>query len=263
MFITAANLAKASQLSTVKQCLIYWPKNHDCAKEISERNVIVECDNPHLEFCRFFQSNNIVNTPKIGKIDLIGGAYISDGAKIGAGTTIFPGVYIDCEVVIGANSIIGSGTRIIGKVTIGDHVIIRENSVIGADGLTTDRDENGKAVSMPQFGGVIIEDQVEIGANTVIARGAIDNTIIHSGSKIDNCCFISHNVEVGEDTFIVGETIMFGSSSTGKQVYVSGNATIRNGIHIGEKALVGMGAVVTKPVPPNTTVIGNPAKPLP
>ena len=113
---------------------------------------------------------------------------------------------------------------------------------------------------MPQFGGVIIEDDVQIGALTVIGRGAIDNTILKHGSKIDNSTFVSHNVIVGEDTFVVGESIMFGSSSTGKQVLISGNSTIRDGRHIGDKAVIGMGSVVTKNVETGAVVKGNPAK---
>ena len=113
---------------------------------------------------------------------------------------------------------------------------------------------------MPQFGGVVIEDGVQIGALTVIGRGAIDNTILRRGTKIDNSTFISHNVIIDEDTFVVGESIMFGSSSTGKQVYISGNSTIRNGCHIGDKAVVGMGSVVVKNVGNGAVVKGNPAK---
>ena len=151
-------------------------------------------------------------------------------------------------------------SKLVGEVHIGNNVVIRENSVIGADGLSTDRDENGRALTMPQFGGVIIEDDVQIGALTVIGRGAIDNTILKRGSKIDNSTFISHNVTVGEDTFVVGESIMFGSSSTGKQVLISGNSTIRDGRHIGDKAVIGMGSVVVKNVEDGAVVKGNPAK---
>jgi len=122
------------------------------------------------------------------------------------------------------------------------------------------RKPDGSPATIPQFGGVVIEDNVQIGANTVIARGAIDDTVIHHGSKIDNLCFVSHNVQIGANTFIVGETIMFGSSSTGEQVYISGNSTIREGIHVGDRALVGMGSVVVKPVPDDAIVKGNPAK---
>lgn len=144
--------------------------------------------------------------------------------------------------------------------TMIDSVFLAEEAVIGADGLSTDRDTEGKAATMPQFGSTILEDHIQIGANTVVARGAIDCTIIGQGAKIDNSCFISHNVCIGEDTFIVGETIMFGSSSTGRGAFISGNSAIRNGVHVGEDSLVGMGSVVIRDVADGSLVKGNPAK---
>ena len=113
---------------------------------------------------------------------------------------------------------------------------------------------------MPQFGRIILEDNVQIGALTVIARGAIDDTIIKKGAKIDNSSFVSHNVVIGEDTFVVGETILFGSSSVGSQTLISGNSTIRDGRHVGAKAKVGMGSVVIRDVEDGAVVKGNPAK---
>ena len=107
---------------------------------------------------------------------------------------------------------------------------------------------------------MIIEDNVQIGALTVIGKGAIDDTVIRAGSRIDNSCFISHNVQIGEDTLVVGETIMFGSSSTGEQTFISGNSTVRDGVAIGKRAMIGMGSVVTKSVPDDGIVKGNPAK---
>ena len=147
-----------------------------------------------------------------------------------------------------------------GEVEIGENVVIRENTVIGADGLTTDRENDGKAITMPQFGKVIVERDVQIGANVVIARGAIDETRICRGTKIDSCTFISHNVRIDEDTFVVGETILFGSSSVGKRCLVSGNATLMNLVHIGDESVVGAGAVVVRTVPEKSVVKGNPAK---
>jgi UDP-3-O-[3-hydroxymyristoyl] glucosamine N-acyltransferase len=150
--------------------------------------------------------------------------------------------------------------KILGNVYIGNQVKIKANSVVGAEGLTTNRTLSGESIDLPQFGGVEIHDNVYIGANTVIARGAIDNTIICEGVKIDNLCFISHNVYIGKHTFIVGETIFFGSSSIGDYSYVSGNSTIRNGVKIGNYVTIGMGSVVTKNIESGLTVFGNPAR---
>lgn len=260
MFITEGYMDHADAYNHCNNCLIFWPENFDVPAEIMDKHAVVQCDNAKNGYCRFFRENNITCYPRMEEIAMINGAYIAKTAKIGNNCRIFPGAYIGGEVEMGDNCYIGAGTCLVGEIHLGNNVIIRENSVIGADGLSTDRDEAGRALTMPQFGGVIIEDDVQIGALTVVARGAIDNTILQRGSKVDNSTFISHNVVLGEDTFVVGETIMFGSSSTGNQVFISGNSTIRDGRHIGEKSVVGMGSVVVRDVEAGAVVKGNPAK---
>lgn len=259
MFVNAKNVHKLGVLESVKHCLVYVPLLTQVSPEADRFNLIIRCEDPRTEYCLFFRNNHIQNLPPVERVKYVDGAAIAEGAVVGENTVIMPMAYIGGEVVIGDNCYIGVGTRIVGKVKIGDNVIIRENSVIGADGLSTDRDRSGKAATMPQFGGVLIEDDVQIGALTVIARGAIDDTVIEKGVKIDNSSFISHNVRVGADTFIVGESIMFGGSSTGARTFLSGNSTIRNKVVIGDDAIVGMGSVVTKDVAANTVVMGNPA----
>ena len=260
MFVTPEYKSKWEAVLSVKECIVIWPKNEEVPEALASRHAVILHHEPRLGFAEFFRDNNITYNRPPMPFKIVNGAYICDGAIIGSDCSIFPGAYIDSEVVIGNNCYIASGVKLMGSVKIGNNCIIRENTVIGSDGLTTRRDENGKVVTIPQFGGVTIEDNVQIGANTVIGKGAIDDTVIHTGCRVDNCCFISHNVQLGEDTLVVGETIMFGSSSTGKQAFISGNSTIRDGVAIGEKALVGMGSVVVKPVPNGGVVKGNPAK---
>ena len=260
MFVTEGFMKYSKVLLNCRNCLVFWPRNIEVSNAICDRHAIFLCDNPHKEYCRFYRNNKITYFPEMDEIDTVNGAFIAKNAVIGRNCRILPGSYIGREVEIGDNCYIGSGVRLVGEVHIGNNVVIRENSVIGADGLSTDRDENEKALTMPQFGGIVIEDNVQIGALTVIARGAIDNTVIKSGAKIDNSVFISHNVQIGKDTFIVGETIMFGSSSTGNRVFISGNSTIRDGRHIGDGARIGMGSVVVKNVDNYTVVKGNPAR---
>lgn len=260
MFISPEYMDKWEAVLSVKECIVIWPENEAVPGELLSRHVVLLHHEPRLGFAEFFRDNEITYNRVPVSYKIINGAYICDGATIGKNCSIFPGAYIDSEVVIGDNCYIGSGVKLMGSIKIGDNCIIRENTVIGSDGLTTRRDENGKVVTIPQFGGVTIEDNVQIGALTVIGKGAIDDTVIHSGSRIDNSCFISHNVQIGEDTLIVGETIMFGSSSTGRQAFISGNSTVRDGVSIGEKALVGMGSVVVRSVMDNDVVKGNPAK---
>lgn len=260
MFIGVKYMNQSDTLMRCKNCLVFWPSNIKVPKEIDERHAVCVVENERYGYCAFYKDNGITYYPPAETYEIINGAYIAKTAKVGKNCVILPGAYIGGEVEMGDNCYIGTGARLVGEIHIGNNVVIRENSVIGADGLSTDRDEYGKALTMPQFGGVIIEDNVQIGALSVIGRGAIDNTILKQGSKVDSSTFISHNVILGEDTFVVGETIMFGSSSTGKQVFISGNSTIRDGRHIGEKAIVGMGSVVVGNVEDGVVVKGNPAK---
>lgn len=260
MFVTEGFLKYWEALLTVKECIVIWPESQPVPEAVAERHAVILSKEPRYGFAEFFHENHVTyNTmPKPYKPE--NGAMICEGAEIGEGTIIFPGAYVDGEVKIGKNCYIASGVRIVGSVVIGDDCIIRENTVIGSDGLTTRRNAEGKIITIPQFGGVVIEDNVQIGANSVVCKGAIDNTIIGSGSRIDNCSFISHNVKMGKDTIVVGEVLMMGSSSTGERAYLSGNVVVRDGVSIGKDAFVGMGAVVTKNVPDGTTVKGNPAK---
>ena len=260
MFVSPEYKSKWEAVLTVKDCIVIWPEAEAIPDKLASRHAVILHHEPRLGFAEFFRDNCITYNRKPMPFQIVNGAYICEGAVIGKNCDIFPDAYIDSEVVIGDNCYIGSGVKLLGSVKIGNDCIIRENTVIGSDGLTTRRDEKGKVVTIPQFGGVTIEDNVQIGANTVIGKGAIDDTLIHTGCRVDNCCFISHNVQLGEDTLVVGETIMFGSSSTGKQAFISGNSTIRDGVAIGEKALVGMGSVVVKAVPDGGVVKGNPAK---
>ena len=244
----------------VSQCLIFWDEKIGVPEQVERNNAVVKAADARLAYCRFFLDNGINNLPVLEKADFIDGAFISSRAKIGAGVTIMPGAYVSGGCEIGDGTYIGCGVKLMGEIHIGKNVVIRENTVIGADGLSAYRYPDGTPATMPQFGGVTIEDDVQIGANTVIARGAIDDTVLEKGCKVDNSCFISHNVSLGQGTIVVGETILFGSAKTGKRVCISGNATVRNKAVIGEDAFIGMGAVVVKDVEPGATVIGNPAR---
>ena len=260
MFIMKALMGKADVFSKVENCLIFWPDDIDVPEELAKKHAIITCRNTHLEFCRFFKKHNITNFVPYSEVREIDHYLVSGNVEIGKGTKVFPYVYMNGNIHIGENCYIAAGVRITGNVFIGNNVLIRENAVLGADGLTTDRDPDGSAASMPQFGGLVIEDNVQIGANSVIARGAIDNTVISRGCKIDNSVYVSHNAFLGENVFMCGESHTFGSVTVGRNTQISGNAAIRNGLTVGEGCLVGAGAMVTHNVKDNTVVSGNPAR---
>ena len=147
-------------------------------------------------------------------------------------------------------------------VEIGENVRVGPNCSIGFEGFGFEGDEDGIYHRFPHIGKVILEDNVEIGANTCIDRGALGDTIIGEGTKIDNLVHVAHNVEIGRNCLIVALTCLGGGVIIEDGAYVGIGAGIRNQITIGEKAFIGMGAVVVKDVDPGVTVIGNPAKPM-
>lgn len=185
-------------------------------------------------------------------------AIISDKAKIGENVYIGPYCVIG-NVSIGNNATILSNVRIYDDVQIGDNCYIKEGSVIGGAGFGYEVDEDGNRFRFPQIGGVIIGNNVEIGSNTCIDRGALSNTIIRDYAKIDNLCHIAHNVEIGENAMIIACSEISGSCCIGENSWISPNVSIRDWKKVGNNSLVGIGSVVVKDVPDNEIWMGNPA----
>lgn len=147
-------------------------------------------------------------------------------------------------------------------VEIGQNVRIGPNCTIGFEGFGFEENEEGSHERFPHIGKVILCDYVEVGGNTCIDRGALEDTMIGEGTKIDNLVHIAHNVKIGKNCLIVALTCIGGGVEIGDGAYLGIGCSIRNQIRIGEKAFIGMGAVVVKDVDPGVTVIGNPARPM-
>lgn len=146
-------------------------------------------------------------------------------------------------------------------VAKGNNVVIGEHCSIGRDGYQYVLDEStNKLIKFPHFGNIILEDDVEIGNNVCIARGALSNTILRSGVKVDNLVHIAHNVEIGENTQVIANAMIAGSVKIGKNCWIAPSSSIKNQLTIGDNVLIGMGAVVIKDVESNSVMIGNPAK---
>jgi acyl-[acyl carrier protein]--UDP-N-acetylglucosamine O-acyltransferase len=179
---------------------------------------------------------------------------------------IHPTAKVSVGVVVGANSEIGESTFIYPNVTIGPNVsigrncLIKSGSVIGQPGFRVYRDGSGLPQHFPHVGGVVIEDEVEIGALNTIASGTIHPTVIESHVKTDDHVHIAHNCYIGARTLITACAELSGSVWVGADCWIGPNATVRDGISIGERAFVGIAANVVAPVPAHTTVYGNPAR---
>lgn len=178
--------------------------------------------------------------------------------EIHSSAVIAPGVIIGQNVSVGANAVIQ-------HATIGDNVTIYPGAIIGADGFGfahDNRDEGGALIRFPHYGRVILEDDVEVGANACIDRGTLGDTIIRKGVKIDNLVHVAHNADIGEHTALVALCEVSGSVTIGRESWIAPHAAIRQGQTLGEHVLAGLGAVIVTNVDDEQTVVGVPAKPM-
>ena len=187
---------------------------------------------------------------------------LEQGVQIGDSTILYPHVFIGHDTTIGKDVIIYPGAKIYPKTVIGDRCIIHANSVIGCDGFGYKPDEKGHYVKINHVGIVVLEDDVEIGANTVIDRGTIAVTKIGKGTKIDNLVQIAHNVNIGEHTVIAAQAGIAGSSSVGHHARIGGQVGIAGHIHIADKVEIqAQSGVHTGKFPEGSRIFGYPAIP--
>jgi UDP-3-O-[3-hydroxymyristoyl] glucosamine N-acyltransferase len=196
---------------------------------------------------------------RIGKNVSIGAlSVVGDGADIGENSVIFPQVAIYPRVKIGQGTVIHSNAAIRENVRIGSRVVIHNGVVIGADGFGYLKAEDGGHIKIPQKGIVVIEDDVEIGANTTIDRAALGETIVRRGTKLDNLVMVAHNVEIGENAIVAAQSGIAGSAKIGRNVICGGQVGITDHAIIGENAIIAAQTGVTGNLPPGAFVAGCP-----
>lgn len=186
-------------------------------------------------------------------------AVIDKSAKVGKNCKIYPQVYIGENVKIGDNVIIYAGVKIYHDVVIGNNCILHSGAVIGADGFGFAPLEDGSFKKIPQTGNVIIEDDVEIGANTCVDRSTMSSTIIHKGVKLDNLCQVGHNVTIGQSTVMSAQSGLAGSTQLGQFCFVGGQVGFAGHITVGNNVKIGAQSGVMSNVPDNATLLGSPA----
>lgn len=275
--------AKEGDLTFVANSRYLSLMNHTKASAIiTSREVksapkpIIRTDNPSIAFAKMMSllAPNEVKRPKgihrtavigdkvkIGRDVAIGPyAVIEDNVEIKENTVLYAGAYVGHHTKIGKDCFIYPYVIIRERIVIGNRVIIHGGTVIGSDGFGFST-VMGVHQRIPQIGNVIIEDDVEIGANVTIDRARFDKTLIKKGTKIDNLVQIAHNVVVGEHSIIVAQSGISGSTVIGKNVTLAGQSGVIGHITIGDNAVVAAQAGVTKSVPPKACVSGYPAKP--
>lgn len=186
-------------------------------------------------------------------------AVIGKGAKIGKGTKIYPHVYIGDDVKIGENVTLFAGVRIYHDTIIGNNCILHSGAVLGADGFGFAPLPDGSFKKIAQIGNVIIEDDVEIGANATIDRATMGSTKVMKGTKIDNLCQLGHNVIVGQSTAMAAQTGVAGSTKIGSNCFIGGQVGFAGHLKVGDRCSIGAQAGIISDVKDEARIIGSPA----
>ena len=179
---------------------------------------------------------------------------IGAGARVAAGAVVERGVLVGCNVTLGAGARIGEGTRVLANaaicegVRIGRRCIVHPGAVIGSDGFGQAPEPDGGWRKIPQLGAVRVGDDVEIGANTVIDRGAMDDTVVGSGARLDNLIQVGHNVHIGEHTAIAAGCMIAGSARIGRRCRIAGNVGIAGHLEICDDVVLLARTVVTRAI---------------
>lgn len=207
---------------------------------------------------------SIDNTAVIGKDVYIGDfSYIGKQVVIGDNTQIYPQVFIGDEVIIGSNCIFYPGVKIYESCVIGDNCILQAGVIIGGDGFGFAPTEAGTFNKIPQIGNVIIEDNVEIGANSTVDRSTMGSTFIRCGVKLDNHIQVAHNVEIGENTVIAAQTGIAGSTKIGKNCMIGGQVGFSGHIHIADGIQIGAQSGISNSLTDSSTpYMGTPGIPF-
>jgi len=241
-----------------------------------QRNLLV-CDNPYLAFARVLEA--MTEAPSFARIGVDPSACISPSARLGRDVSIWPRVHVGHEAAVGDRTILMPGVYVgracrIGCDTVlhpnvvlyhgtvvGDRVILHANVSVGSDGFGFAPDGE-RYHKIPQAGITVIEDDVSVGANTTINRGALGNTIIRRGCKIDSQVIISHNVDVGENTIIVSQVGLSGTVRVGRHVTLAGQVGVAGHLEIGDNVMVAGQSGVNHSLAPDQVYLGSPARPI-
>ena len=242
-------------------------------QEIDYKGNILYADNPEWAFTLIMRATTTLNknikreihktavvagTAKIGANVAIGAlSVVEDGAEIGEGTIIYPQVYVGRNVKIGKNCIIYPKVTIREECVLKDYVILQPGAVIGSDGFGYVF--INKHEKIPQIGKVILQDDVEIGANTTIDRAKMNETVIGVNTKIDNLVQIGHNVKIGMSSILVSQVGVAGSAEIGNGVIIAGQAGVSGHLKVGDRAVIGPQAGIISALEAGSKVMGSPA----
>ncbi|MCW3805076.1 UDP-3-O-(3-hydroxymyristoyl)glucosamine N-acyltransferase [Plebeiibacterium marinum] len=195
------------------------------------------------------QPSYISESASIGEFPYVGAfAYLGDNVTIGDNVSIYPNAYIGDNVTIGDNTVVYAGVKIYQGCKIGSNCILHAGSVVGSDGFGFAPGEDGVFTKIPQLGNVVLEDDVEIGANTTVDRATMGSTIVHKGVKLDNLIQIAHNAEIGDNTVMAALTAIAGSAKVGKNCMFGGHTGVAGHLTVADEVKLSAYTAVSKNV---------------
>jgi UDP-3-O-[3-hydroxymyristoyl] glucosamine N-acyltransferase len=257
IWVASNNNNALEVIKSTKATYIICGENVDSTVAFEDK-LIIRAKNPRLFFIQIL-NDFLELLPKVSEIHST--AVIDSESIIGKNVSIGANSVIGkCE--IGDDTIIGANVTINDRCVIKKRVKINSGTVIGADGFGYHKLDDGTLLKFPHIGSVLIEDDVEIGANTCIDRATLGITHLKKGVKIDNLVHIAHNVIIGENSTIIALSMIGGSTRIGDNTWIAPSVALRDGLIIGADCMIGMGSIVTKNIPDGETWLGNPAKNL-
>lgn len=245
------------RVSASDAAAVFCPAGMEYPEEVSVGRTLILVANPRLAFARALR----VLFPDEPKAGIHSTAVVDEAAIVSPTAYVGPYVVIGERCHVGARSAIHASSVVYPGCWIGEHVVVHAGCVIGAPGFGYERDEDGVPLSLPHVGSVRIEDGVILHPMVHIARGTLEDTVIGAETRIDTFCHIAHNVTIGANCLITAHAELSGGVQLGDGVWIAPSACVREKVRIGARAVVGMGAVVTRDVPEGLTVMGVPARP--
>ncbi len=269
-----ANPAYSEYIYTTQASIVILNRDFKLEKSIPDTLTLIRVDDAYSCFAKLLDLYNqikydrkgvdkraiVSETATLGTDVYVGaGAVVEDGAVIGDGAKIYPQAYIGSNVKIGTKTLIHPSARILADCEVGDDCVIHSGVVIGGDGFGFAPNSDNNYQKVAQIGNVIIEDHVEIGANTTIDRATLGHTIVRKGVKIDNLIQIAHNVEIGENTVIAAQTGIAGSTKIGKNCMIGGQVGIVGHITIADGTMIAAQSGIQSSITEKSIVQGSPA----
>lgn len=246
----------------------------DFVPEHKVETTLIRVADPYLAFAMLLKKYNeaqldkkgidplssIAPSATMGKDCYVGPfAVLGENVKLGDNVKVYPHTYIGDNTVVGDGTILFSGVKVYYGNVIGARCTLHSGVVVGADGFGFAPKEDGSYQKIDQIGNVVIEDDVEVGANTCIDRATLGSTVIHRGAKLDNLCQIAHNVVVGSNTVMASQSGIAGSGKVGDNCIIAGQVGIVGHIEVGNHVTIAAQSGVTRNFPDNVTILGSPA----